>query len=325
MLRKLIVAVTLMLLANSASAAPRQVTLYSDAALLELEAVARKGVVEITLPARIADNSLRIKPLEGSTIGKVDLLPPRAPEKSLRELEALTEQKSRLEDRMKALEARESIFAAAAKSQSAKAPKKSKANPDPMLSIRQGTEFAIAQLEAVITARRRTEQELKKIEARIAVVRRQSASGQLLKVQVAPSGGKIRITALMQEGGWKPRYEIRLNNDHQAAVAMFADSVTVPEGFAVSISSSKISDSARAKLFQLLPGGQNRLAEWRFPLENEQLGSGPVSSFSLGFRNSTDLNLPAGEALLYSQGEFIGTTVFPGGAPATLISVTSNR
>jgi len=82
-------------------------------------------------------------------VERVELLPCQVPERRQKELDALIEQKNRLEDRMKALDTREDIFAAAAKSQSSKAPRKTKANPDPLASVRQGTDFAIAQLEAV--------------------------------------------------------------------------------------------------------------------------------------------------------------------------------
>ncbi len=59
-----------------------------------------------------------------------------------------------LGDRLKALNAREAIFKSAAKSQSGKAPRKSKTNTEPLTAVRQGTEFAIAQLENVYHARR---------------------------------------------------------------------------------------------------------------------------------------------------------------------------
>jgi hypothetical protein len=67
------------------------------------------------------------------------------PGKGEKELDTLLEQRNRLGDRLQALETREEIFKSATKSQSGKAPRKTRANPDPMLTIRQGTEFAIAQ------------------------------------------------------------------------------------------------------------------------------------------------------------------------------------
>ena len=78
---------------------------------------------------------------------------------------------------LQALATREEIFKSAAKSQGGKAPRKSKANPDPMQAIRQGTEFAIAQLEAVYTSRRRTEQEIRRIDSRIAAAKNQWPPG----------------------------------------------------------------------------------------------------------------------------------------------------
>ena len=67
---------------------------------------------------------------------------------------------------MQALEAKETVFKAAAKSQSGKAPRKTKTNPDPLAGVRQATEYAIAQLESVYRARRMAESDLNSVEAR---------------------------------------------------------------------------------------------------------------------------------------------------------------
>ena len=152
------VALSLILLtfAGSALADNKTVTFFSDGALVEVESTAVRGNFECPLPGSMIENSLRIKPLAKTVIQHVDILSTRLDSRSDLELERLLERKNLLEDRLQALATREEIFKAAAKSQSGKAPRRTKANPDPMQSIRQGTEFAIAQMEAVYTARRKT-------------------------------------------------------------------------------------------------------------------------------------------------------------------------
>src|SRR5690242_16773397 len=168
-MNKIIASIALLVItAGTALADSRVVTFYSDGALVELETAATKGVAEIRLPPGMMAESLRIKPLNNAVIQRVDILASRLEGKGTKDLDALLEQKNRLEDRLQALATREEIFKSAAKSQSGKAPRKTKTNPEPMQSIRQGTDFAIAQLEAVYTARRKTELEIRRCDARIA-------------------------------------------------------------------------------------------------------------------------------------------------------------
>jgi hypothetical protein len=167
---KMFITLCIMLLtaAGPTSADCKSATFYTDGVMVEQEAAAVKGVLEIPLPSGMIDDSLRIIPGSGTVIRRVDIVPaPADTGKTERELDALLEQKNRLGDRLLALATREDIFKTAAKSQSGKAPRKTKTNPEPMQSIRQGTEFAIAQLEAVYTARRKTEQEIRRLDSRI--------------------------------------------------------------------------------------------------------------------------------------------------------------
>ena len=52
----------------------RSVTFYSDGALVESEASATKGMIEIPLPARTIEGSLRIKPANGTSLLRVDIV-----------------------------------------------------------------------------------------------------------------------------------------------------------------------------------------------------------------------------------------------------------
>ena len=318
-LRYLVFFLTLSVTCSTALAATRELTVYSDGSLIELEGTAKKGVVELTLPAQIKEGTLRVKPLENGTIGLVELLPARFPDKLQKELDALTEQKSRLQDRMKALEHREGIFAAAAKSQSSKAPRKSKTNPDPLASVRQGTDFAIAQLESVYTARRKTEQELKRVEARLASLSKKGSAGPTVRVVVLPATARIRIAAILKDGSWSPRYEIRLKGSGIAQLTMLADVTDIPEGYVVRVVPAALSAASPQQSYPLPFGGSPRLAEWQLPVEKEQISSGPLPSFSFSMKNNSGLVLPAGQASIYSAGEYIGTLRFPAVPANTLI------
>src|SRR5512140_1970872 len=114
----------------------------------------------------MAADSLRLKPVKSATITRVEFMAARADRKAEKELARLTGRKNALADRLQALEVKEEVFRSAAKSQSGKAPRSSKNNREPLENIRKGTEFALAQLEEVYTARRTAEKELKSVETR---------------------------------------------------------------------------------------------------------------------------------------------------------------
>lgn len=310
---------------STAQAALRELTIFSDGTLIELEATAKKGGIELQLPGQIKEGTLRIKPLDNGTVGRVELLPFRIPEKQQKELDNLTEQKSRLEDRLKALDAREGIFAAAAKSQSSKAPRKTKANPDPLASVRQGTDFAIAQLEAVFTARRKTDQELKRVEARLAALRKKAIGGPTVKAAVSPAGTRIRVAAVQAEGGWTPRYEIRLQGDGAARLTMLAELPALPDGFAIRVVPTALSAGQPQQSFPLPVGGSARLAEWQLMVEKEQVTNGPVPAFNVIIKNNSNVPMPAGQIALYSAGEYIGTAALPAMAVGSSATLSSPR
>lgn len=322
--RCLLLCMTLLAATQLAQAAPRELTIFSDASLIEVEVAAKKGVAVFSFPLPIKEATLRVKPLENSaSIGRVELFPFKTPDKLQKELDSLAEQKYRLEDRLKALNTREGIFAAAAKSQSSKAPRKTKTNPDPLTSVRQGTDFAIAQLEAVFTARRRTEQELKKIEARLAALHKTTASGPSIRASVTPAATRIKIAAVLQEGGWTPRYEIRIQGTATAQVTLTADNnAQIPDGYIVSVSDTALSAGQSTQSYPFSSNGSSRLTTWQLPVEQELVTTGPLPSFSLTIKNNTKLALPAGKTALYYAGEYLGTTDFSGmaaGTSATLV------
>lgn len=308
---------------SPAMGASRELTVFSDGLLVEIEATARRGVAEVQMPAAIREGSLRVKPLDGGMVGRVELLPFKVPDKQQKELDNLIEQKNRLEDRLKALDTREEIFAAAAKSQSSKAPRKTKTNPDPLASVRQGTDFAIAQLETVLTARRRTQQELKRLESRLELLRRAVAGGPSIRVMTPAPATRIKVAAVLTDGGWKPRYELRFDGGTDALLVMSAQMMQVPDGFTVRVSPMPLTAVSSLLPLPLAAGAQPRLAEWRLPVEKAQVVSAPFPSFQFSLKNSSGMPLPAGEAAIYGNGEYLGTVLLPETAPSASFMLKS--
>lgn len=309
----------MLLLPALALAGPRELTIFIDGTLVELEATAKKGNAEVQLPGAIREDTLRVTPLDNSLIGLVELVPARVPDKLQKELDSLQEQKSRLEDRMKALDTRETIFAAAAKSQSSKAPRKTKTNPDPLASVRQGTEFAIAQLEAVFTARRRTEQELKRVTLRLTQLERRSIGGPTVRVALSSPNSRIRVSAVLQENDWTPRYELRLDGTDTAQLALMTE-FEPPPGFGITVIPAVLTASSLPQ-GQTAPGTTTlKLAAWQLPVEQEQVRTGPIPAFTLKLRYTGSQPLPAGPVAVYYRGDYLGAT--PLSPPAADNSLT---
>ena len=291
----------------------RSVTYYADGAVVELEATAARGTLDIPLPAGMIEGSLRVRPSSGTTIQRVDIVSVRTVSgKGEKELDALLEQRSRLGDRMQALATREEIFTSAAKSQSAKAPRKTKSNPDPMQTIRQGTEFAIAQLEAVYTSRRRTEQEIRRIDSRIAETKN-SARGteHVARIDVAPARGRVTARYAVAGLGWIPRYDIYLDGSN-AQVHLSGLFSGAFSGYLLQASPATLAERDTARVFPVTPGPAARLASFRLQVSDAAFGSGIQSSFTCVLTNSGQLHLPGGDANIYKNGEYVGRFRFAG-------------
>ncbi|MDA8430810.1 MAG: hypothetical protein M0T70_16270 [Geobacteraceae bacterium] len=305
----------MMLIASGVTTAHgKSVTFYADGAIVDLEATAFKGVLEVPLPSGIIEGSLRVRPDSGTTIQRIDIMPATlASGKTEKELDALYEQKNRLGDRLQALATREEIFTSAAKSQSGKAPRKTKANPDPMRSIRKGTEFAIAQLETVYTARRKTEQEISRIDSLIATAQKNNRGAKTVaRIIVSPPRGKIRAQYVVADQGWTPRYDIYLNGSGNAKVDLSGQFPETFEGFQLLASPAALAGSATAKVFPVQPGPVASLASYRLAVADEFFGAGLLSSFSFELKNLESVHLPAGDANVYHNGEYVGRLRFEG-------------
>ena len=297
--------------ATSASA-ENKITFYRNGALLQQEAVAVKGVIDIPLAAALLDHTLTVVPAPGTTLLGVETRKIKSGVTSDKELEMLTEQRRRLEDRLQALDTRETIFTSAAKSQSGKAPRKTKSNPDPLQAIRQGTDFAIAQLETVYTARRKTTQEIHKIDVRIATARKGNRPAEsTVRITVTPPRGKVILRYATAERGWQPLYNIHLAGDGTAQLQLSAKVAGSMRGHQVRVSLGTLAESARAETFPAQSNGAV-LADYRFPVTEERYAEGIFNGFSGMIANTSPHYLPAGEAVLFRSGAYMGKFRFEG-------------
>ena len=318
---------TMTFIATASAADKKSVTFFSDHALVELELHSNQGFLIIPLPAQAIDGTLRVTPLAGTTIQRVEIVPARQEEKHAKELKSLLEQQNRLQDRLQALSTREEIFKAAAKSQSGKAPRKTKANPDPIQTIRQGTDFALAQLERVHAAQRTTEDELLRIDQRRAVIQERGAAdtGTLAKVTVHPKTGRVRAIYALAESAWSPRYDLRLDNSGMARLSLYGN---LPQGFddyTIKAAFGPLTTIPSAGSFSLASGSSTKLAEYQLPASVEFFENTLRPSFSYILTNTTPVHLPAGEATLYYSNEYRGQPRFEGISSGRSRRFTSGR
>ncbi|MDD2732596.1 MAG: hypothetical protein PHF56_01540 [Desulfuromonadaceae bacterium] len=308
------ICICLILIAATASPviAANSIIFYRDGALLQQEAVALKGVVDFPLAANILENTLIVVPGAGTSIIGVETIRKEAVNGSGSEHEVLTEQRRRLEDRLQALDAREAIFITAAKSQSGKAPRKTKANPEPMQAIRQGTDFAIAQLEAVYTARRKTKLEIQKIDARVSANRKSNRpSTTSVRIAVTPQNGKVTLRYATAERGWQPQYNFYPEKNGTARLQLSARVTGSQHGYQIRVSPGLLAEHDSAETVPAQTGSVV-IANYRLPLADEQYSEGIFQRFTGKITNSSSHYLPPGESGLYRDGAYRGKFRFEG-------------
>ncbi len=299
---------------GTAFAETKNITFFSDGAIAEIETTATKGFAEIPLLPAIIDNTLRIKPMGGASIQRVDFLTVRRGAKGSKELDTLLERKNRLEDRVQTLAGREEIFKAAVKSQSSKAPRKTKNNPDPILSIRQGTDFAIAQLEAVNSAQRKAMSEMRHLDTRIAEIRKagMGTTEMIARVNVTPNNGRLKVRYALAGQAWTPRYTIRMNGDGKAALTLYGQVPRAFAGYLLRAAPAMLVDSNTAHSFPVTAGSIAKLSEFTLPSKEEQFDNSLTTSFSSILTNKSAVYLPAGEASIFRNTEYVGHVRFDG-------------
>ncbi|MDD2540406.1 MAG: hypothetical protein PHH28_05095 [Desulfuromonadaceae bacterium] len=296
----------------SAALAENTIIFYRDGALLQQEAGAVKGVIVIPISAGLLEHSLTIIPSPGTTILGVETENSASDRSSDKGLDALAEQRRRLEDRLLALETREAIFTSAAKAQSGKPPRKTKANPDPMLAIRQGTNFAIAQLEAVYTARRTTTQEIRNIDMRLATAKKNRRPPEIsLRIAVTPARGRVTLRYATAERGWQSQYNLYLAGNGSAQLQLFARLTGSGHGRQVRVSSGSLAESSRVETFPV-HADNVLLASYRMPMAEEHYTGGIFNHFYGKITNSSPNYLPPGDSRLFQNGVYLGKFRFEG-------------
>jgi hypothetical protein len=183
-----------------------------------------------------------------------------------------------------------------------------------MQAIRQGTEFAIAQLEAVYTSRRKTEQEIRRIDGRIAAAKASGRGPETLvaRVYVSPARGKVTARYAVTGGGWTPRYDMYLDGSNSAQVHLSGLFNGAFPGYLLLASPSAMAERDTAHVYPVNSGPSARLASFRLPVSEARFVSGLQSSFSCVLKNSEPMHLPGGDANLYKSGEYIGRFRFEG-------------
>lgn len=307
-----LICLVIIFFSSSYAAADNKITFYRDGALIQQEASAVKGMINFPLPADLLEQTLTITPAAGTKLLNVEMQKGEPGSRPGKELETLVEQRRRLEDRLQALETREAIFTAAAKAQSGKAPRRTKANPNPMQTIRQGTDFAIAQLEAVYTARRWTTQEIRKIDTRLATAGKSSRpAGSSVKIIVSPPRGRVTLRYATSERGWQPHYNLHIADDGSSRLEFSARLTGNGRGNQVRVSPDRLNEGNTAATFALQSSGA-LLAAYILPITEEHRPEGIFNSFSGTVTNNSGHYLPAGESGLFRSGTYLGKFRFEG-------------
>lgn len=312
---------------QSAAAAERAITLFLDGARIEGTATptgrsARR--IEVPLPPEVVLDSVRLRPLAGDAIIRVETGPATAAGSHDKELKTLRARKATVEERLRALETREEIFKAAAKSQSSKAPRRTKTNPEPLAAIRQGTDYALAQLEDVCRQRRRATNELETIDQRLeALGRAEGSRGSVVRVRTRVGKG-VAYSYLVRGPGWTPFYDFRV--DHGTVdVTLRAILPPLTAGKKVAVAAVRLTEALPATPTIVAPADFAPLRRFRFAVEREQSVDSPQGGARFAFRNASGEGLLPGDGACFRAGEYLGQIRFPGLKPGDVAELVAGK
>ncbi|HJV65128.1 MAG TPA: hypothetical protein VJ550_05305 [Geomonas sp.] len=290
-------------LCRPALAGATKIIFYLDGARVEDEVRTGKGMLEYQLPESALPSSLRVKPAGEGKLLRVELVPAGRDRRRSREMAALERRKGELQDRMQILSRREEIFAAALKSQSGKAPRKSRTNPDPVESLQQGTAFALGQLEAVMRSRQKCQRAIEELDRKLA-----AASKGAAMVRIWLTGRKATVSFLVANRQWTPSYHFRWSEDGSGELLLHAK-LPAPEPKVLRlVSNGTVSQGAPARPVQ---GEYPLIARYPLTLQNGGRSQQRPTSFTF---LPIEASLPPGEAAAFWQGEYLGSGRFSGGA-----------
>lgn len=293
-------------------AAQKSVTFYLDGARVEQELVARRQYLELPLPDNVIPGSLRVMPVKKGRVLRVEVGVHPDPQRA-REIPRLEERRQELRARLQALSAREEIFTAAAKTQSGKAPRMSKLNPEPLVSLQQGTDFALSRLDTVYRSKQKVQAALEKVEWELA-----RAGKGTQRARIWFSGKKARVSYLVSGEHWSPCYDFRWSGrDAKGELLVHARLPQPEKGVRYLVSSGKVVEGAPGRPVQGdFPTISRHSLLLRTATKREAL---PVS-FTF---DAVEPALPPGEAAVYWAGEYLGTAPFAGGGALDLSAASS--
>jgi hypothetical protein len=124
--------------------------------------------------------------------------------------------------------------------------------------------------------------------------------------------GKITIRYAVGGQGWTPRYDIYLNGNGSAQVNLSGQIPGQFAGYLLQVSPALLADSSTGRVFPVQPSPVAVVAGYKLAVAKEFFGAGVLTSFSFELQNLEPVHLPAGEANVYRNGEFVGKLRFEG-------------
>jgi hypothetical protein len=302
--------------------AAQSVTLYLDGAVVEREARATAGVAEVRLPPTVDPASVRIAPRAGAAILSVERLQSRPSRKQEQGLAQLEERRKQIQDRLRALAVREEIFKRAAQAQSGKAPRKTKANPEPLATIRQGTEYAISQLESVLRLIRRADEELATVDARMADLKLEAnVGGLLLKVRTDRRDAVLLLRYVQKDLSWSPRADLRLSAEG-GQILLRGNFPPLPADTSLRAVPAPLNGEGAGNP---MPVTASPLAVYLLTdLHQEEL-PGPLAAYRYRFANPLVPALLPLKVSCYRAGEYLGTATLEPTAAAGMAELLCGR
>ena len=305
---------SLLLFCQPLLAAQKSVTLYLDGARVEQDLVFRKQYLELPLPRNFVPGSLRVMPVKKGRVLRVEVASRRDPQQT-REIARLEERRRELRARLEALNAREEIFTAAAKTQSGKAPRASKLNPEPLVSLQQGTDFALSRLDTVLRSKQKVQAALEKVERDLAGV-----GNGTQQVRIWLSGKRARISYLVRGEQWSPCYDFRWSGrDANGELLVHAKLPQPEQGVRYLVSNGKVAEGVPG---QAVDGEFPTLSRHSLLLRTATRREAVPVSFTF---DPVDPALPPGEAAVYWGGEYLGSAPFAGGGALDLSAAVSTH
>jgi hypothetical protein len=290
--------------------AERKTTLYLDGAVVENSFPAVNGIVQVSLSEECRIETLRIRADKDSVIKKIETSKLQPDNKINKEIASLEKQREQLQSRLELIDTKEDIFIAAAKSQSRKSLKKTKNNPEPLSSVRQGTDFALSRLDSLNLTKQNSEKELKALDSKLSALKK---SKTFVKVWLDNPKGSANISCIYNTKSWTPVYVLTKKADNTIQFSITAGKIIHEKNEEVAVVMSKTADSETLPVWRyndsFVP-----FQEFNFTLDGESVTSKVPFTSILTMRNSSGFHLPAGKLVCYENGEYLGVVDFKGAA-----------